>query len=91
MDRTETTTPRVNAALIIAGLWIRLGIAAAFAALSAPMLVARDALRPGDGLALAALGAALAYLAWLRTRALLGDETETPAATPAPRRRPATA
>ena len=75
MDRTGTSMPRVTAALFFAGLWLRVGVAAAFAALAAPLLVIQDAMRPGDGLALLLLGAALAWLAWRRTRALLGEET----------------
>ena len=73
--RSEPTVPRVTAALIVAGLWLRIGFAAAFAALSSPLLVARDALRAGDGAALFVLAAAIAWVAWRRTRALLGDET----------------
>ena len=75
MDRTGVSTQRVTAALFFAGLWLRVGFAAAFAALSAPLLVVQGAMRPGDGLALSLLGAAIAWLAWRRTRALLGDET----------------
>ena len=67
--------PRVTAALVIAGLWLRIGCAAGFAALSAPVLVVRDALPAGDGAALFVLAAAIAWLGWRRASALLGDET----------------
>ena len=74
MERNEASTPRVTAALFFAGLWLRVGIAAAFAVLTAPLLVVDGALSPGDGVALLLLGVAIAWLAWRRTRALLGDD-----------------
>jgi hypothetical protein len=75
MNRNEAWTPRITTALVFAGLWMRAGIAAAFAALSAPALVLHDELPPGDGVVLFLLGAAFTWLAWRRTRALLADET----------------
>jgi hypothetical protein len=88
MDRTGISKPRVSAALFFAGLWLRVGVAAAFAGLAAPLLVVQGAMRPGDGLALLLLGAALAWLAWRRTRALLGDEpVEVASPSSLPRRR----
>lgn len=65
----------MTAPLVFAGLWLRAGLVAAFAALSAPLLVFHDALLAGDGVALLVLGAGFAWLAWRRTLALLGDET----------------
>jgi len=92
MNRNEVWTPRVTTALVFAGLWMRAGIAAAFAALSAPALVFNDELPAGDGVVLFLLGSAFTWLAWRRTRALLTDETPevAPVATSA-RRRPAAA
>lgn len=75
MDRNQAWTPRVTAKLVFAGLWLRASLAAAFAGLSAPLLVFHGELRAGDGVALLLLGAGFAWLAWRRTRALLGDET----------------
>ncbi|HEY8241915.1 MAG TPA: hypothetical protein VII68_00530 [Casimicrobiaceae bacterium] len=75
MDRNQAWTPRVTAALVFTGLWLRAGLVAAFSALSAPLLVFHGELRAGDGVALLLLGAGFAWLAWRRTRALLGDDT----------------
>jgi len=92
MNRNEAWTPRVTTALVFAGLWMRAGIAAAFAALSAPALVLHDELRPGDGVVLFLLGAAFAWLAWRRTRTLLTEETpEVASLSTSVRRRPAAA
>ena len=92
MDRNEASGPRVSAALVIAGLWLRVGFAGAFAALAAPMLVLRGALQAGDALALFAIAAGLAWLGWWRASALL-DEAPREAAPRASstRRRAATA
>jgi hypothetical protein len=75
---TSIEAPRVTAAMIVAGLWLRIMFGAAFTALAAPWLVARDALRAGDGLALFAIGAALAWIGWRRARVALGVETPAP-------------
>jgi len=91
MNRNETWTPRVTTALVFAGLWMRAGIAAAFAALSAPALVFHDELPAGDGVVLFLLGAAFAWLAGRRTRALLTDEISEVAPLPTSARRRAAA
>ena len=93
MERHEGDAKPVTAAMVGAGLWIRVGLAAAFAAMSAPLLVARDALQAGDGLALALVAVGLAWVAWRRARTLLVDDeprATAPRTTSAPRR-PATA
>ena len=73
MERIEASRPRITAALVYAGLWTRIGLAAALTVLAAPLLVVDGALAVGDGVALLLLGVAIAWLAWQRTRTLLDD------------------
>jgi hypothetical protein len=68
----------VPMALVVAGLWLRVAFGAAFAALSAPLLVAGESLRAGDGVALFVLGGAIAWIAWQRVHATLGDDARAP-------------
>jgi hypothetical protein len=85
MERHDGNAPPITAALVIAGLWMRVGFGAAFAALAAPLLVLRDGLAPGDGLALTLLAAGVAWLAWRRVHVLLDDAPVAPDAPAVPR------
>ena len=72
MARTVTHAPRVSWAEVEAGFLIRVGIAGAFAALSAPALALSGEMAPLEALGLAIVGALAAAAAGWRTRALLG-------------------
>jgi len=85
MARIVTHAPRITWAEVEAGWWIRVGLAGAFAVLSAPILALSGEMGGLESLGFAIVSAVATALAAWRTRALLGASRApaTPLARPA--------